>query len=214
MTYSQDSITDPSLKECLELSVQTRDYCNKILSQIEANEVVDDSPSSKAERSKDLKRLLAVMAQLKTVHRMNVMNARDSKQDSVSARQEVDRLHLQLQNLYYEQRHLRGEIAACRDFPHKYTELPLISEEDFLEENPELRDADPHTLMIARLRHEKTAREQLEVERKQLLQKKQALVTEIKKRKDDLSRTGKAIEKISADFRALSVTLGSSLGSV
>lgn len=68
--------------------------------------------------------------------------------------------------------------------------------------------------MIARLRHEKAVREQLEAERKQLLSKKQALMTEIKKRKDDLSRTGKAIERISGDFRTLANTLGSSLGPI
>jgi THO complex subunit 5 len=117
MTYSQRAITDPSLKECLLLSDDTRMLCSKILDKIAEGAEADESPSGKAERSRDLKRLLALMAQLKTVHRMNVMNARDSKQDSVVARQEVDRLHLQLQNLYYEQRHLRGEIAACRDFP-------------------------------------------------------------------------------------------------
>ena len=39
--------------------------------------------------------------------------------DSVGWRtfsQEIDALHLQLQNLYYEQRHLRGEIAGCEDY--------------------------------------------------------------------------------------------------
>lgn len=118
MTFSQDAIVDASLKECLALSEQTRIYCNNILDLINTDAEADvESPSSQIERSRALKRLLAVMAQLKTVHRTNVMDARDSKQDSVLARQEVDRLHLQLQNLYYEQRHLRGEIAACRDFP-------------------------------------------------------------------------------------------------
>jgi len=33
-------------------------------------------------------------------------------------RQEVDKLHLQLQNLYYEQRHLQGEIAACESYEY------------------------------------------------------------------------------------------------
>jgi hypothetical protein len=27
-------------------------------------------------------------------------------------------LHLQLQNLYYEERHLRGEIAACESYEY------------------------------------------------------------------------------------------------
>jgi THO complex subunit 5 len=45
------------------------------------------------------------------------MSSREAKEATAEARREVDRLHLQLQNLYYEQRHLRGEIKACRDFP-------------------------------------------------------------------------------------------------
>lgn len=46
------------------------------------------------------------------------MSAREAKETTSEVRREVDRLHLQLQNLYYEQRHLRGEINACREFPY------------------------------------------------------------------------------------------------
>lgn len=39
---------------------------------------------------------------------------------------------MSLQNLYYESRHLAGEIAACEGFKHAYRELPLIDEDEFL----------------------------------------------------------------------------------
>merc|ERR1711977_653594 len=73
---------------------------------------------------------------------------------TAEARQEVGKLHLQLQNLYYEQRHLQGEIAACESFDHKYTQLPLIPVEQFLAEHPEHADADENALMTARIDHE------------------------------------------------------------
>nr|GFD57658.1 hypothetical protein [Tanacetum cinerariifolium] len=41
---------------------------------------------------------------------------RRTKQETSEARQEIDELHLQLQNLYYEQRHLRGEIRGCEEY--------------------------------------------------------------------------------------------------
>jgi len=45
-----------------------------------------------------------------------------------------------LQNLYYESRHLAGEIAAAESYPHKYKELPLISEDEFLDTHPEWKE--------------------------------------------------------------------------
>jgi len=134
------------------------------------------------------------------------MSAREAKQTTTEARQEVDRLHLQLQNLYYEQRHLRGEIAACKDFPHSYTSLPLISEEEFLQLHPEHAGDDPHTLMIARLHNEKAVREDLERQRKELSAKKQTLISENKKRKDDLASLDEQLKKFIESSRSIQTT--------
>jgi THO complex subunit 5 len=123
------------------------------------------------------------------------MSAREAKEVTSEVRREVDRLHLQLQNLYYEQRHLRGEITACREFPHQYTSLPLVSEEEFLALNPEHQNDNPHDLMIARLNNEKAVREELEKQRKELLAKKQALIAENKRRKDDLASLDEQLKK-------------------
>jgi THO complex subunit 5 len=58
----------------------------------------------------------AYLSKLRGLHRKAMFSARDTKQVTAEARQEVDRLLLQLQNLYYEQRHLMGEIAACEGY--------------------------------------------------------------------------------------------------
>jgi hypothetical protein len=80
---------------------------------------------------------------------------------------------------------------------HKYTSLPMISEEEFLAQHPEHERTDPHDLMIARLNDEKAVREELEKQRKELLVRKQALISENKKCKDDLASLDEQLKKFS-----------------
>ena len=77
---------------------------------------------------------------------------------------------------------------------HKYQQLPLIPVEEFLEMHPEHAEADEKTLMFARITHEYSERELLEQERQGLLKKKQGLIAENKKRKDDLASLDKDLE--------------------
>lgn len=76
------------------------------------------------ELSQQQKLMHAYLTKLRGLHRRAMFNARDTKQETAEARQEVDRLLLQLQNLYYEQRHLIGEKAACESYecacPHSH----------------------------------------------------------------------------------------------
>ena len=78
---------------------------------------------------------------------------------------------------------------------HKYTSIPLISEEEFLQLHPEHTNVDPHDLMVARLHNEKAVREDLERQRKELLAKKQSLIAENKKRKDDLASLDEQLKR-------------------
>ena len=78
---------------------------------------------------------------------------------------------------------------------HKYQQLPLIPVEDFLEQHPEHSGDDEHNLMIARINHEHAEREALEQARQGLLKKKQSLIADNKKRKDDLASLDKDLEK-------------------
>lgn len=80
---------------------------------------------------------------------------------------------------------------------HKYTSLPLISEEEFLAAHPEHAEMDAHNLMIARIRNEKVVREDLEKQRKELLATKQQLINENKKRKDDLANLDEQLKRFS-----------------
>jgi Fms-interacting protein/Thoc5 len=78
---------------------------------------------------------------------------------------------------------------------HKYLSLPLVPVEEFLALFPEHTDSDAHELMIARINHEHAEREKLEQARQELLKRKQALIAENKKRKDDLANLDQDLER-------------------
>ena len=190
-------ISDPFLRSVLDASAATRIKCLELLSNTAQSEPDTESLSleKQIELSKQRKLLNAHLAQLRGMSRNAVLSVRHTKQNTAEARSEIDTLHLQLQNLYYEQRHLRGEIAACESYDHKYQQLPLISVEQFLEHNPDIAGEDENTLMVARIEHERKEREALESARQELLKKKQSLIAENKKRKDDLASLDNDLEK-------------------
>lgn len=111
-------VTDPSLLPVLKTSAETQEQCQKLLSLLNPMaDVSSESPENPALAvSRQQKQLFAVLAQLRGQNRDAIFGVRDTKQSTAEARQEIDRLHLQLQNLYYEQRHLTGEIAACESY--------------------------------------------------------------------------------------------------
>jgi len=87
------------------------------------------------------------------------------------------------------------ELSLIFPCSHKYSQLPLIPVEQFLAEHPEHADADENALMIARIDHEHAERLALEEQRQGLLKKKQGLIADNKKRKDDLANLDKDLEK-------------------
>ena len=80
-------------------------------------------------------------------------------------------------------------------FSHTYQQLPLIPEEEFLALHPEHANDDENALMVARIEHERAEREALEQNRMELLKRKQKLIADNKKRKDDLANLDKKLEK-------------------
>ncbi|KAI0818060.1 hypothetical protein GGR55DRAFT_673890 [Xylaria sp. FL0064] len=280
-------VTDPELASVLAASRDTRLQALSLVDQIAAAGPLDaTSAEAQLETSKQQKLLITNLAQLRGLHRAANFAARQTKAQTSEARQEVDRLHLQLQNLYYEQRHLQGEIAACESFEsvpttpvsmidkdvkeqeqsqiqaedmpvvpafvasststlvnpacggsqnisstitvpdspktpywnnirrsyhysatelahelmelknsHSYQQLPLISVEEFLALKPDHAADDENALMVARIEHERSEREALEQQRMELLKRKQKLIADNKRRKDDLSNLDRELEK-------------------
>ncbi|KAI9884639.1 MAG: hypothetical protein M1823_003559 [Watsoniomyces obsoletus] len=186
-----DIVTDSYLHSVLDVSALTHEQCVK-LSDLAA---ASTERPSRGDFAKQQKLLHAYISQLRTLNFEAILQVRQSKQATADARQEVDRLYLQLQNLDYQQLYLRMEIAACEAYDHKYQHLSLAPVEEFLQRHPELAEADENALMIARIHEEHAQREALEQARQGLLKRKQGLIAENKKRRDDLANLDRDLEK-------------------
>ncbi|CAD6504049.1 BgTH12-05786 [Blumeria graminis f. sp. triticale] len=193
---ASEIVTDPSLRSALETSRQTQDQALLLLDLVSSHEPTFPlSNDFQLQVSRQQKFLLTDLALLRGLHRDAHKGARETKAQTAEARQQVDKLHLQLQNLYYEQRHLEGEIISCESYDHKYLQLPLIPVEQFVAEYPEYANMDDTALTIARIDHEHIERMKLEEQRQGLLKKKQSLIADNKKRKEDLANLDKDLEK-------------------
>lgn len=112
-------VTDPSLRAFLQTSQNAREQVLGLADKLALTSHPDAPPLSLEQQlalSKEQKLLNTNISSLRGLHRAAYMGARDTKALTAEARQEVDVLHLQLQNLYYEQAHLQGEIAACESY--------------------------------------------------------------------------------------------------
>lgn len=196
---AEDIVTDPFLRSVLVKADEARRQCIALLALREQHPLGPDGARPprevEIELAKQQQLLNSYLIQVRNLYRKAIFSTRQTKQATAEARHEIDTLHLQLQNLSYEQRHLRGEIEACEGYDHKYQQLPLISVEEFLEKFPDHRDDGEHALMIARIEHEHTERQALEERRQGLLKQKQGLIAENKKRKEDLANLDKDLEK-------------------
>ena len=112
----EDLITDPVLRPLLLNSQATLAQTQSIITWLSENHSDQPLQEAQLDLSRLQKVLNALLAKLRSRNRRAAYGARDTKQETVEARQEVDRLLLQLQNLYYEQRHLMGEIGACEGY--------------------------------------------------------------------------------------------------
>lgn len=212
----ESHITDASLAAVIETSRAAREQALALVDLVaQSSAAAGNEPlptSTLAELSKQQKLLNTNLAQLRGLHRSAHFRARETKGLTAEARHEVDVLHLQLQNLYYEQRHLEGEITACESFEcvlfpplflcksnqnasHTYQSLPLIPVDEFLALHPEHASDDETALMTARINHERAEREKLEQQRVELQKRKQKLIADNKKRREDLASLDKDLEK-------------------
>lgn len=114
-----DLVTDPALLPVLRTSTEANSECQNLLSLFEPSSSHAQSKTledTRAAIAKQQKTVYSLLAQLRGLNRDAILRVRETKQSTAEARQEIDRLHLQLQNLYYEQKHLMGEIAACESY--------------------------------------------------------------------------------------------------
>lgn len=191
-------ITDEYLQSVVQLAAQAREQSLAILDLIDtfhSTDPTDLENEQLMQLSKQQKHLTAYLAQLRSLNRNTVTGVRQTKQETAEARQEVDSLHLELQNLYYEQRHLRGEIAACEAYEHTYEQIDMLPADEFLQVHPEHADLSEHDLTKARIKDEHAQRIALEEERKALVKTKEALTKSTGAQKDELAKLDTEFEK-------------------
>ena len=114
-------VTDPYLVSVLETANLARDECLALVDLVSSYPLSSPQtqiPSIDAQLklSKQQKLLYSKLSQLRGQNRNALLKVRETKQATAEARQEVDRLHLQLGNLYYEEKHLRGEVTGCESY--------------------------------------------------------------------------------------------------
>ncbi|KEF62947.1 uncharacterized protein A1O9_00921 [Exophiala aquamarina CBS 119918] len=210
----ENLISDPSLRPLLQTSQATLAQTSSALAWLQEHPVGQDpSLETKLELSQQQKVLNAYLAKLRGQSRKAAFGARTTKQETAEARQEVDRLLLQLQNLYYEQRHLMGEIGACEGYDHAYTHLPLHPLDEYLSLFPEQADLSEQELMPLRIEHEKQEREKMEQERLALVKIKDALVKENTRKKDELKKMDEKLEAMIDGLEPLKEALQKDLAS-
>ncbi|KAK9456912.1 hypothetical protein V1511DRAFT_495659 [Dipodascopsis uninucleata] len=83
------------------------------------------------------KMLMQRTIQLRGMNRNLMVLAKDSKSVIADRRTEIDRLQLELQNMYYRQKFLRAEIARCNAFPSSHTQVDFVSLEQFYADHPD-----------------------------------------------------------------------------
>ncbi|XP_006008517.1 THO complex subunit 5 homolog isoform X1 [Latimeria chalumnae] len=130
---------------------------------------------------------------LKKLNRLAHIRLKKGRDQTHEAKQKVDALHLQLQNLLYEVMHLQKEITKCLEFKSKHEEVDLVSVEEFYRDSPpeiskpEITLNEPHQQTLARLDWELEQRKRLAEKYKDSLANKEKIMKEIEIKKEYLS---------------------------
>ncbi|XP_028785982.1 THO complex subunit 5B [Neltuma alba] len=115
------------------------------------------------------------------------------RMETEHAKPPIDFSSLQLQNLMYEKSHYVKAIKTCRDFKSKYSDIELVTEEEFFRDAPEnikqsvLSNDSAHDLMLKRLNFELFQRKELCKLHNNIEQEKKILLDAIANRKKSLS---------------------------
>lgn len=117
---TMDPTEDVSAKDALP-HLQTLNLISSQLSTI-ATEILNTklqrvtNNSLSDPESQSIPTATSLFATLKSVNRSSSANVGECKTKANQARSELDSIHLGLQNLVYERRHLEREIKKCREF--------------------------------------------------------------------------------------------------
>lgn len=155
---------------------------------------------------------------LKKLNRLEKFRTKTSRDTLHRVKQQVDSLHLQLQNLLYEILHLKKEVTKCLQFKSKDEEIELVSVEQFYKEAPEsisrpdITQSDTHQLKLARLEWELKQRKQLAALCHELQAEKEKVSAEIQKKQTHLDNLAPVLKEVLNVARPIQDNLGLSEG--
>ncbi|EGG08057.1 uncharacterized protein MELLADRAFT_71565 [Melampsora larici-populina 98AG31] len=179
------------------ISTQLASIATQIL-----NSKLEAGPSNLSSEPDSVNELLpeaaSLFATLKAVNRLSSSTVGDCKSKTNQARAELDSIHLGLQNLVYERRHLEREIKKCHEFESEYQNIAIHPIEEFvslMEASGTPVPSDSHELMLARLRYELAERKRFEGEKKELLQRKVKLSKDNDEKKAKLDELEKQLDQ-------------------
>lgn len=124
-TLHPPALSDPSIIRVRDTVHQIKLLTNRIIhlrSQLHASE--DDEIQQQI--ATDQKKLSNLKIMLRGFNREMYLENRSVKTATSEAKAQVDNLYLNLQNLKYEQQHLRSEIQDCRNYV--YSSLSLVKD--------------------------------------------------------------------------------------
>ncbi|XP_072164006.1 THO complex subunit 5 homolog [Diadema setosum] len=149
--------------------------------------------SEKDEAVKDKQREASLLfVTLKKLNRISHLRCKKARDDTQGAKQRVDTLHLQLQNLLYEVMHLQKEITKCLEFKSKDEDIELVDVETFYKEapssisKPNVTRNNEHKQQLARLDWELEQRKRLAEQYKMRQGNRDVVAKEIHKKQDYL----------------------------
>ncbi|XP_077571017.1 THO complex subunit 5 homolog [Stigmatopora nigra] len=158
------------------------------IQELKANGAKEGCPEIERKRLQSCNHFMT----LKKLNRLAHMRLKRGRDQTHEAKQKVDVLHLQLQNLLYEVLHLQKEISKCLEFKSKHEDIDLVTEEEFYKDapqeisRPQLTKNDPHQQTLARLDWELEQRKRLAETYKQSQATKEKIQRSIEVKKEHL----------------------------
>nr|XP_054749102.1 THO complex subunit 5 homolog A-like [Lytechinus pictus] len=156
------------MEKDLQLHNETSMKLRSLMADIHAHKSQEPSGTMKdAEMEEKQKEAALLFVTMKKLNRMSHLRCKKARDETQGAKQKVDNLHLQLQNLLYEVMHLQKEITKCLEFKSKDEDIELVDVETFFKEappsisKPSTTKHDEHKLQLARLDWELEQRKRL-----------------------------------------------------
>ncbi|EPY49470.1 THOC5 protein [Schizosaccharomyces cryophilus OY26] len=188
-------MSENAVAECLE----TLESAKRLCLQIHSNK--NEDPVNGQQRAHEIKKQLSArLLLLRAVNRESYEQLQRAKGATSEHRAALEQALVNLQALQYQKLHLNAIIKDYHGKEHLYTQLPLMSKEEFLKDHSELQNATDHEVMIARLQDELKERQRLSGLKQDLLKRKATLISENKAKRIKLEKLD---DKLEAFFRSV-----------